>query len=80
MNTTLEAEVIDSFFKLDEEAQRRVRSLILSGPKKEFDMKEWLARGDELRERIRSERGDLGPIDVQSILDEIREEASWPRL
>lgn len=78
MNTTMEAEIVDKFFKLDEEAQQRVRSQILSGPKKEFDMKAWLARGDELREKIKERLGEGNYVDAQELLDEVREERTWP--
>lgn len=76
---TLEQEVIEKFHQLDKAAQKRVRELIAQEtepPAESFDYDAWWAEVEALQADIRARIGDSGTIGSQSLLDELREEAS----
>ncbi|MCB9449786.1 MAG: hypothetical protein H6672_00005 [Anaerolineaceae bacterium] len=83
MMNTLEREVIEKFYQLDRDAQRRVRELLVQEADSEtqvatsaFDYTAWWAEVEALQAEIRSRIGDTGTVGALSLLDELREEAS----
>lgn len=69
-----ESEVIEGFRSLSPEAQERVRETILAIEKPQFDMKEWLADWDIIRERIANEEGTDKSITSLDLLRAVRGE------
>jgi len=77
---TLEQELIEKIGKLDDAAKLRVLAVVeqeLETPK--LTQNEWLEQAIALSEELRLKYGDGYYFGVQDMLDEIREEASWPR-
>lgn len=77
---TLEQELIEKISKLDDAAKLRVLAVVqheLETPK--LTPSEWLEQAVALSEELRQKYGDGYDFGVQDMLDEIREEASWPR-
>jgi hypothetical protein len=76
--TILEQEVIDKFHKLDPDARKRVLdALELSVNRSETPLAAALKAATDFRLRIAKEHPAY--FGIQDMLDEIREEASWPR-
>jgi hypothetical protein len=81
MMSTLEREVIEKFHQLDNDAQKRVRELIVQKTDSEeqevtsaFDYDAWFRDVESLRQEIRESHGDrLPPMDVVGILRDIRD-------
>jgi len=79
---TLEQEVLDKFNQLDPVAKQRVKRKIQDEDlttddrsSTHFDFETWLARVDEIRERVRIRNGGVFPkMDVVQMLREIRDE------
>lgn len=76
--SALEQEIIEKIRNLDEAQQLRLLQIVEDMQPKQFDMEEWFRQVDEFRVELRSKYG-TGHVNVQGLLDEIREEASWPR-
>ena len=70
--SALEQEIIEKFYQLDADSQERVLRR-LQQPEREFDWDEWLSNIDKLQEEMRSRHGNLPPVDVVSLLREVRE-------
>ncbi len=77
---TLEQEIIDKFHQLDETAQLRVLASLVAEPDStKITLKEWLERATAYRARLTAKYGSEHFFGVQTMLDEIREDAPWPR-
>jgi hypothetical protein len=82
----IELDIIEKFNQLDPEARQRVRqaiqseTIITQGGDPDFDFDTWLAEVQTLRADIQAHLGDGKTVGSQSLLDEVREEASWARL
>jgi len=74
--SALEDKILQEVRKLDEAQQQRLLQIIEDMQPKPFDFDAWLARIEALHAQLHAD-GQL--ISVQDLLDEIREEASWPR-
>lgn len=74
--TALEKEMIEEFRKLDKAHQQQALQIIKNMQPKPFDFDEWMANAEALHEQLKAD-GQL--VRVQDLLDELREEASWPR-
>jgi hypothetical protein len=81
--TALEREVIEKFRQRDQDAQKRVRDLLVQetdatgqADASVFDYDAWWAATEALQADIRSRIGDTGTVGALSLLDELREEAS----
>lgn len=74
--SALEQEIIEKIRNLDEAQQLRLLQIVEDMQPKQFDFAEWIKNMEALHEELRA---DNQLVDVQSLLDEIREEASWPR-
>jgi hypothetical protein len=83
MMSTLEHEVVEKFHKLDKDAKKRVRELIIQETESVgqadtpgFDYDAWWTEVEHLQADIRKRIGDTGTVGALSLLDELREEAS----
>ncbi len=74
--SALEDKIIAEVRKLDEAHQQRLLKIIEDMQPKHFNFDEWMRGVEALHEQLRAD-GQL--ISVQDMLDELREEASWPR-
>jgi hypothetical protein len=81
----LEAEIVSRFRQLDHETQLRVLDDLNAvagvgvGADEFIDDEEWDRRAEVLREQFRAEYGNR-TINIQELLDEVREEGSWKGL
>jgi hypothetical protein len=77
MMSALEREVLEKFHQLDQDAQRRIRDLIVhevAMDTRAFDYLAWLRDMEALRQEIRATQGeDAVPFDAISILRDIRD-------
>jgi len=82
---TLEQELIEKVSKLDREQQYRVLGYVdgllqPQQPKPQMTLGEWAKLADEALQEFRAKYGENVTVDIQSILDEIREEPTDERL
>jgi len=82
--TTLHQEIVEKIGKLDTEHQRRVLTyvedlLAAEEAKPKVVVSDWLKRVEAFQAELRVKYGEDFVVDSQSLLDELREEASWPR-
>jgi mRNA-degrading endonuclease RelE of RelBE toxin-antitoxin system len=78
--SVLEKEIIERVEKLDEENQRQVLAFIRSLDKPDFSLERWVKRVQALRAEQQAGREAGYRVDVQSLLDEVREEPLDDRL
>lgn len=71
MMSALEDEIIHKFQLLDHEAKERVLTQ-LNQPDQDFNLKDWLERVNTFNKRIIAEGAK--PVDVVSLLNEVRED------
>lgn len=75
-------QLIAKILKMDEAEAERVLAFVESTPNEAGDsslsMAEWSKQADALLEQLREKYGD-SHFDIQGTLDDIRDEASWPR-
>lgn len=74
--SALEQELFDKIRNLDEAHQKQLLQIVDDMQPKPFNFDEWMATIEALHEQLRAD-GQL--VRVQDLLDELREEASWPR-
>ena len=74
--SALEQELFDKIRKMDEARQKQILQYIENTEPKPFDFDEWMTNIEVLHEQLRAD-GQL--VRVQDLLEELREEASWPR-
>ncbi len=65
--STLEQEIIEKFQLLDEEAKKRVRTII---QQTDFDLENWLNQVHQFRESLKTQN----TIDAVAMIRQIREE------
>ncbi len=79
-DSALVQRIVKEVRKLKREQQAEVLEYIRHiHPSDEFSFEEWLKEVEEFQEELRRKYGDDYFFNVQQTLDEIREEASWPR-
>lgn len=78
--SALEKEIIERVGELGEENQRQVLAFIRNLDKTDFSFEEWVKRVQTLRAEQQAGRGQGYRVDVQSLLDEVREEPLDDRL
>ncbi len=82
MNQT-ELAIIEQMAKLDENEQQQILELALQLVNEKLrtpiSLGEWLEQATAFREELRRKYGDQHQVGSQGLLDELREEASWPR-
>ncbi len=80
----LEQEILDRYRQMSPERRKYIRDLLDVMDKKNtepgFNFDQWNRRADQLLDDIRAEYGSNYYVGSQDLLDELREEASWPRL
>ena len=78
--SALEKEIIERITGLDEGHQQQVLAYIRSLDTAEFSFDDWLKRVQGLRAAQQASRGSDFRVDIQSLLDEVREEPLDDRL
>ncbi len=78
--SALEREIIERVGKLGEENQRQVLAFIRNLDQPPFSFEEWVKQVQALRAEQQIGRGQGYRVDVQSLLDEVREEPPDDRL
>ncbi len=78
--TALEKEIIERVEKLGEENQRQVLAFIRSLDKTDFSFEAWVKWVQALRAEQQAAHGPDYRVDVQSLVDEVREEPLDDRL
>jgi hypothetical protein len=77
---TLEEEILDKFRQMDGSQKRHLLSVLVQQiDDAPISLDEWLDIARKLREELQEASGKGQFVGVQAMLDEIREEASWPR-
>ena len=66
--------------KLDEEKQKKVLEFVRSMEEPKFSFDDWWKRVEAHQVEMRAKHGDDYLVDVQSLLDEVREEPTDERL
>jgi hypothetical protein len=79
----LEQEILDRYRQMSPERRKNIRALLDGLDKKSgepgFNYDQWKHRADQLLADMRAEYGADYYVGSQDLLDELREEASWPR-
>lgn len=79
-DVSLDQQIMQKIQKLDEGQKQRVLEFVESelnaAP---LPLETWLRQATAFRQALRAKYGDGHFFGVQEMLDEIREEASWPR-
>ncbi len=79
--SALEQAILQGISHLDEEKQKQVLAFVQSLEKSQiFSYEEWLKQVRELRAEQQAAFGKTHRVDVQSLLDEVREEPTDERL
>jgi hypothetical protein len=78
--TELEATLVEKIHNLDDQQKQKVLEYVESLQPKPFDFKEWLRQVREFKAQLREEYGEDYVVGTQQLLDELRDEASNPRL
>lgn len=77
---SVESEIIEKFRQLDEQSQVKLLDQLNAEMQSiALPLTQWLSEATTLREQLATKYGS-GYIHSQSLLDEVRDEASWPRL
>jgi hypothetical protein len=78
--SALENEIIENVRKLDDAGKQRILAFVEQELRKpQTTLGDWLERATAFREEMSAKYGVNHFFNVQSTLDELREEASWPR-
>jgi len=77
--SALEDEIVERFEKLEPEAKLRLLKRLEHDIEPAFDYDAWFAKAEAFRKQLTATYGDGYSVGVQDLVDEIREEASWPR-
>jgi hypothetical protein len=78
--SALEREIIERVSRLGEENQKQVLAFVRGLDTTAFSFEAWLKRVQDLRAEQQAVHGPAYRVDVQSLLDEVREEPSDDRL
>jgi hypothetical protein len=78
---SIEQEIMRRLRQLDERQKQRVLAFVESQlhARTQPTLLEWLTQATAFREELRQMYGPTHFFGVQAMLDDIREEASWPR-
>ena len=77
--SAIENDILEKFRQLDEVSKLRLlATLERETHPPALTLEESIERATALREKLRAKYGDHH-FNIQAVLDEIREEASWPR-
>lgn len=78
----LEQEIFEKFRQLDDETKLRLAQELMQEAhhaQKKLSLGEWIEKSEAFREEFRRNHGNDYRVGIQEILDEVREEATWPR-
>jgi hypothetical protein len=70
----IEREIVERVQRLDTERQQWVLAFVRSLEHPQMTMAEWLEQAGALQAELKARRSDDFVFDVQSVLDEVREE------
>lgn len=74
--SALEREIVEKFHLLDPSSKLRVLETLQQDTQETFDYNQWWAKVEALQTRIEARLGSKQTVNVLSLLDELREEAS----
>ena len=78
--SALEADIVEKFRQLDDAGKVRVLAVLEREIQPaQADLATWLEGAAALRSKLREHYGKDHFFGVQTLLDDIREDASWPR-
>lgn len=78
--SAVEQELIDRIRRLDENQQRQVLAYIGMIQPEPFDFASWLHAVEKFQAELAAQYGASHTFGTLDLLDELREETSWPRL
>ena len=82
--SALEQTIIEKIRKLDETQQQKILAYIQNVEEKEdvedFDFDSWTKQVEQFQAELRAKYGEDHVFGTLDLLDELREEASWPRI
>lgn len=78
--SALEQELFDRIRKMDEARQKQLLQFIENTEPKPFDSDEWMRGVNAFRAKLAAKYGEDYVVGALDLSDELREEASWPRL
>jgi len=78
----IERTILEKLRNLDDAGKQRVLAFVENEAAREVkspqDIDRWFEQVEAFQAEIRAQYGDDFSIDTQSMLDELREETSWP--
>lgn len=77
--SALEDRILQEIRKLDESQQQQLLRIIEDMQPRVFDFDAWMQDVEAFQARLKTKYGEQHYFGVQDLLDELREEASWPR-
>ena len=77
--STLEQEILDIVRRMDEPQQQQGLGYLQSIEPLRFDADRWFQQVATFQDKLQAKYGSDHHFGTQSLLDELREEASWPR-
>ena len=77
--SAIEQVIINTIRQLDSRQQQQVLDFLQTLQPPSFDFEQWFKEVRAFRAALREQYGEGYAVGVQSLLDELREEASWPR-
>lgn len=78
--SALEQELFDKIHNLDEAHQKQLLQIVDNMQPKPFDFDAWMRDVNAFRAKLATKYDEDYVIGALDLLDELREEASWPRL
>jgi hypothetical protein len=77
--SALEKEIFDKVSQLNESQQRQVLEFLQTIETTSFNWQDWLEQVEAFQTSLKAKYGEQHYFGTQDLLDELREEASWPR-
>ena len=79
--SALEQKIIEKIRQMDEAQQQKILEYIQDVEEKEpFEFDEWTRQVDQFQAELKIKYGEEHVFGTLDLLDELREEASWPRI
>lgn len=75
----LEKQILDKVRQLDTPQQERVLEFLSTITAPAFDWDKWLLNVESFQSQLKAKYGERHYFGVQDLLDELREETSWPQ-
>jgi len=77
--SALEKDIFDKIHQLDEAQKRQVWEFLQTIEPPAFNWQDWLQQVESFQADLKAKYGESHYIGTQALLDELREETSWPR-